>query len=233
MTLLQVAIEDKRAKYPHLELLIGGDFNRHDYAWSGNHMVNSPIQGEAQPLLDWAERFDLQQLLPRGTITWERDGMAATTIDLVFASERLNEEKHQCKLWDTEYGSDHRVVHTSFEIEYDAPKIEGRIILKHTDWEKARAMVSEEIATRRPQSADVDIMAEWIGDLASRAVVEFAPKARPSKYAKRWWTAELRELHREYTQLRNQARLRRRQGQRDIDAENTAKQARLRFHHKI
>lgn len=233
LSLLQVAIEAKRAKYPHLELLIGGDFNRHDYAWSGNHMVNSPNQGEAQPLLDWAERFDLQQLLPRGTITWERDGVAATTIDLVFTSERLNEEKHQCKLWDAEYGSDHRVIHTSFELEYETPKIEGRIMLKHTDWEKARAMVSKEIATCRPQSADVDTIAEWIGDLASRAVTEFTPKARPSKYAKRWWTTELGELHKVYTQLRNQARSRRRQGQRDIAAENMAKQARLRFHHKI
>jgi hypothetical protein len=233
LTLLQVAIEDKQAKYPHLELLIAGDFNRHDYAWSGNHMVNSPEQGEAQPLRDWAERFDLQQLLPRGTITWERDGIAATTIDLVFASERLNDEKHQCKLWDAEYGSDHRVVHTAFELEYEVAKVEGRIMLKHTDWDKFRAMVSEEIAAHRPQSTDVDIIAEWIGDLVSRGVAEFTPKARPSQYAKRWWTTELGELRKEYTRLRNQARSRRRRGQRDIGAENTAKQARLRFHHKI
>ncbi len=107
----------------------------------------------------------------------------------------------QCKLWNAKYGSDHRVVRTAFRLEYDVPKTEGRILLKHTDWNIARTMVSEEIATHRPLSEDVDSMAEWLGSLASKAVAKFTPKAKPYKNAKRLWTTELGDLPKNYTQL--------------------------------
>lgn len=114
LQLLQRTIEDERTRFPRLELLIAGDFNRHDLLWGGDEVGLSPRQGEAQKILDFMEANDLQCLLPRGSVTWEMDGRAAATIDLVFASSRLFEERIKCTLFENEYGSDHRAIHSSF-----------------------------------------------------------------------------------------------------------------------
>lgn len=233
LALLEGAVEEARRIQPRTEVLITGDFNRHDFSWSGDHMVHSGRQGEAQAILDWAERLDLQQMLPRGTITWEADGRAASTIDLVFATERLYEERMQCQLWEAEYGSDHRVVHASFDVRYAEIEPEPKTLFKHAQWHKIREMVSSEKNSSRPPEEDADAIAEWLGAMASRAVSRYTPKAKPSKYAKRWWTAELNTLRKSYTHLRNKARSLRRQGWRDVEVEEDAKQAKRVFHHTI
>jgi hypothetical protein len=39
---IQQAIEQERIQDPRVELIIAGDFNRHDILWGGNHIGNSP-----------------------------------------------------------------------------------------------------------------------------------------------------------------------------------------------
>ncbi|EED17170.1 hypothetical protein TSTA_022240 [Talaromyces stipitatus ATCC 10500] len=51
-----------------IDVLIMGDFNRHDQLWGGDHI--SPIrQGEADALIDYMGEHSLHSLLPRGTKT--------------------------------------------------------------------------------------------------------------------------------------------------------------------
>jgi len=70
-------------------------------------------QGGGEPIVDMMIRWGLQSLLPRGTVTWER-GDLATTIDLSLASWRLAEERVRCVVWPSEYGLDHRHIHTTY-----------------------------------------------------------------------------------------------------------------------
>jgi ribonuclease HI len=65
------------------------------------------------------------------------------------------------------------------------------------------------------------------------AVQVLTPKARPSPYAKRWWTTELTELRRIYTHWRNRARTERRAGRWIAELERLAKGAAKQYHDAI
>ncbi|KAI7705111.1 hypothetical protein KC353_g13078 [Hortaea werneckii] len=72
---------------PRIDLVIAGDFNRHDQLWGGDEVLASR-QGEADPIIDFMNRWSLESLLPRGTKTWQ-NASRATTIDLMLASQEL------------------------------------------------------------------------------------------------------------------------------------------------
>jgi hypothetical protein len=83
---LQTAIyETQRRVGIRMDIIIVGDFNRHDYLWGGND-VSQARQGEADGLVDLMNDLSLRSLLPRGTKTWQ-DAKHETTIDLVLVSE--------------------------------------------------------------------------------------------------------------------------------------------------
>jgi hypothetical protein len=68
-----------------VELVIVGDFNRHDQLWGGDD-VSLGRQGEADPIIDLMNEFAPSGLLKRGTKTWQGgglDGDCESTIDLV------------------------------------------------------------------------------------------------------------------------------------------------------
>ena len=65
------------------------------------------------------------------------------------------------------------------------------------------------------------------------AIQALTPKARPSPYAKRWWTTDLTQLRRIYTYWRNRARTERRAGRTLVDLEETAKGAAKQYHDAI
>jgi hypothetical protein len=60
-----------------VEVVIAGDFNRHDQLWGGD--VSLARQGEADRIIDLMSEFGLSSLLPRGTKTWQ-DKNHETTI---------------------------------------------------------------------------------------------------------------------------------------------------------
>lgn len=59
------------------------------------------------------------------------------------------------------------------------------------------------------------------------------PKAKPSAYAKRWWTTDLTQLRRIHTYWRSRARTERRAGRRVLELEETAKAAAKQYHNAI
>ena len=65
------------------------------------------------------------------------------------------------------------------------------------------------------------------------AVHALTPKAKPSPYAKRWWTNDLTLLSQNYTYQRNQARAQRRQGWISSELEWHAKEAAKEYHNAI
>ncbi|KAI4793235.1 hypothetical protein E4T45_12596 [Aureobasidium sp. EXF-8846] len=76
-------------------------------------------------------------------------------------------------------------------------------------------------------------MQGYIQEVTKTVIYHHCPKAKPSKYAKRWWSNDLTSMRKEYTKARNLARSKRRQGRRDDNLEIAAKIARHDFHHAI
>lgn len=52
------------------DMVLAGDFNRHDLLWGGDQ-VPTRRQGEGQPIIDLMEGVGLCSLLPRGMKTWQ------------------------------------------------------------------------------------------------------------------------------------------------------------------
>jgi hypothetical protein len=65
------------------------------------------------------------------------------------------------------------------------------------------------------------------------AIYALAPKAKPSPYARRWWTSDLTNLRRTYTYQRNQARADRRIGPISQSLEQRARGAAREYHDAI
>ncbi|KAI7713817.1 hypothetical protein KC353_g7264, partial [Hortaea werneckii] len=86
--LLDDAISTSRRRGgSRLDIVVAGDFNRHDQLWGRDEVLPSR-QGEADPIIDFMNRWGLESLLPRGTKTWQ-NASRATTIDLMLASQEL------------------------------------------------------------------------------------------------------------------------------------------------
>ncbi|OQD73994.1 hypothetical protein PENANT_c192G11599, partial [Penicillium antarcticum] len=76
-----------------VDIMIMGDFNRHDQLWGGDE-VSLGRQGEADPIIDLMIEFALSSLLKRCTKTWHGGGQSGdceSTIDLVLASDNLTD----------------------------------------------------------------------------------------------------------------------------------------------
>ena len=116
--LYNVFCHERLAK-PHLELILTGNFNRWNALWGGDNIASHSRQGEGQILINLMADLDLQLLLPQGTITYTgatKLGNAASTIDLVFSSTRLAEDRILCTTLDTDHGSDHAAIQTVFSM---------------------------------------------------------------------------------------------------------------------
>jgi hypothetical protein len=56
-----------------IDVILAGDFNRHDQSWGGDDILPAR-QGEADPVIRLMDEHCLCSLLPRGTKTWQRGG---------------------------------------------------------------------------------------------------------------------------------------------------------------
>jgi hypothetical protein len=68
-TLRQVIADTRRDAGRVVDVVVVGDFNRHDQLWGGDD-VSLLRQGEADQIIDLMYDLGLTSLLPRGTKTW-------------------------------------------------------------------------------------------------------------------------------------------------------------------
>jgi hypothetical protein len=228
---LRKAITETRSKAgTEVEVAIVGDFKRHDQLWGGDD-VSVDRQGEADLIIDLMSEFSLSSLLRRGTKTWNNEEYA-TTIDLVLASEELKETTTKCVIYGTEHGSDHRTIDATFDVSIPVPKCQERLLLKNAPWKDMKARISNTLGTTQMEGT----VQQWTDSLMSavlEAVHALTPKAKPSPYAKRWWTTDLTQLRCIYTHWRNCARLERRAGHHIMELEDMAKEAAKQYHDAI
>uniref|UniRef100_A0A093ULR6 Retrovirus-related Pol polyprotein from type-1 retrotransposable element R1 n=1 Tax=Talaromyces marneffei PM1 TaxID=1077442 RepID=A0A093ULR6_TALMA len=212
------------------DVLIMGDFNRHDQLWGGDH-ISSVRQGEADALVDYMAEHSLHSLLPRGIKTWQ-SGDIETTIDLALASTELAEEMVRCCIHYTNHGSDHQAIETEFDISIPDRSADARLLWKNAPWAEIRSRVATNLQAA-PLDGSVQQQTDRLMTAVMEAVMKLTPKAKPSPYAKRWWTTDLTQLRRIYTYQRNQARSQRRAGRAIPELEQRAKEAAKEYHDAI
>jgi len=158
-----------------IELIIAGDFNRHDQLWGGDHIGSSPRQGEAADIINFMRDLDLQSLLPRGTITYEST-MGNSTIDLIFTTERLTDELLRCNVHPNEYGSDHRGIESIFNVEVEHSPPRTRLLFENALWAKISQDVRDNLNRRPPLATDnLNTFAEKLLDPITNAVNQHVP----------------------------------------------------------
>ena len=217
-----------------VEIMIVGDFNRHDQLWGGDD-VSLTRQGEADPIINLMSEFALCSLLKRGTKTWHgggQNGDCESTIDLVLASASLTDSMVKCAIHGTEHGSDHRAIETIFDAPWSAPQHPERLLLKNAPWKEINARIASALATT-PAGGTVQQKTDRLMSAVSEAVQVLTPRAKPSPHAKRWWTADLTQLRQIYTYWRNHARSERRAGRKVPHLENIAASAAKQYHDAI
>ena len=151
--------------------------------------------------------LDLQLLLPRETITYTgvtRLGNAVSTIDLIFSSTCLAEDRILCTTLDIDHGSDHATIETVFIIATpELPFAPPYRLFKSAPWNKMCQTVTENIHLVSGFSRDIDVYANQLLQAVQISIDTHVFLAKSSPYAKRWWCKELTLLRKEYTSLRN------------------------------
>jgi len=194
------------------EHLVVGDFNLHHPLWSRPGYEH--IHTEADELIDLAADHELTQLLPRGTITFERQGegetgMQQTTIDLVWSTYQLADRLVRCQAqrrWLN--AADHVPILTELDLSLPArPKI-VRKDWRATDWETFLKQMSEQDWYLPPLSStgDIDKAVKWLVEAIFRAAAEATPEAHITEYSRTGYTSEMAELRKETRRARRRAK---------------------------
>ena len=186
------------------------------------------------------QETDLQSLLKAGTPTWEHTTLdRKSTVDLILGSEGIRDNLITCQIHDTDHGSDHKAISTSFYSQQTCTKRKkGKRLYRDADWDLIRARLSNALQLTDPSTTllgttQIERRAELFSQTVTSVLEDLVPRARESPYNKRWWTKELTELREEYTTRRNRVTTLRRRGEDTETARKLADSARRTFHNAI
>jgi hypothetical protein len=150
------------------------------------------------------KKWSLESLLPRRTKTWQ-DKRYATTIDLMLVSQELASSVLKCKIHDTEHGSDHRASERYFDVQVPDHATQPRLLFKNAPWNAIRERIALTLQDR-PLDGDVQRQTGRLMQVVLDTVNTLTLKAKPSPYAKWWWTQEFTKLRQVCTYWTNRAR---------------------------
>ncbi|EAQ93820.1 hypothetical protein CHGG_02055 [Chaetomium globosum CBS 148.51] len=159
----------------------------------------------------------------RSTHSAPRSGSADGVSQTNYSDARFTPANH---------GSDHRAIETAFDTSVEDRPSETRFLFKNAPWAEIRTRVAANLE-RIPWDGNVQQQTDRLMAAVTEAVYGLTPKAKPSPYAKRWWTTDLTRLRQTYTFWRNQARSRRRIGQTAPELEQRARMAAKEYHDAI
>ncbi|KAJ0130721.1 Uncharacterized protein HZ326_26179 [Fusarium oxysporum f. sp. albedinis] len=127
-------------------------------------------------------------------------------------------------------GSSH--VEATFDSSVPAPKQEERLLFKNAPWKEIKGKIVDTLRDK-PRGNTVQQKTDRLMTAVLEAVQALTPRAKPSPYAKRWWTNDLTQLRHVYTYWRNCARAARRAGQSSVVLEDTANASAKQYHDAI
>ena len=109
-----------------------------------------------------------------------------------------------------EHSSDHRTIDTVFDIAVPTTRPRERLLFKNALLKEINARIAHSLGHSTESS--VQQKTDKLIEVVSAAVHTLTPKAKPSPYAKWWWTSNFTQLRRIYTYWRSRARVERRDG---------------------
>ncbi|KAI0994187.1 hypothetical protein K3495_g13996, partial [Podosphaera aphanis] len=139
----------------------------------------------------------MELILPKGTVTWKSRG-SQSTLDLIFVSKLLEGMVVKCQTsTELEASSDHIPVQTELLIEIPR-KVEEE---PYPQWKKAKwDIVNKRLVVKMEQLArdndtptskeTIDQMVSNITAIINETIEQLIPKAKPSQFAKPYWTTE-------------------------------------------
>ena len=237
----QAVDETHRQKGPDTQVLICSDFNRHDTLWGGYAALkDGNRRNEAEEILELMGEYGLQSLLQPGTITWKHQTRGqCSTVDVILATARLAGSITRCGIYAVDHGSDHVAIDMIIDLTpHRHPQRIGRRMYKNADWERIGQEVSQ--AIQEPPTIEQLQTTEGLereSDRFMRAILstidQHTQRAKPSPYAKRWWTPTLTTLRQTMTALRNRVTTLRRRSEDVEDAKANHQAAKRRYFQEI
>ena len=173
----------------------------------------------------------LVSLLRSGTIT-RIQGEDKSTINLVLTTHGLANARITCKVHDIVHGSDHVIIKSSFDLLMPKQTHVGRLLFKEAPWPRIQELALS-LLKSSPLPDNAQEKCNRLINAVNQAVRSFTPIAKPSPYAKRWWSKELTELKISQARLRNLARRSRHGRIRDTELERAANTATRQYHEAI
>ena len=137
-----------------------------------------------------------------------------------------------CKIHDEDHGSDHLAIETRFNLEAPVQTQTKKLLFKEAPWQQIREATFK-ILEVSPLPRDTQGRCDRLMDAVSQAVQAYTPKAKPSPYAKRWWSKELTEMRGAQSRLRNAVRRLRCEKIRDMELERSAYTTTRQYHTAI
>jgi hypothetical protein len=157
----------------------------------------------------------------------------SSTIDLMLATPALADEMQRCEVHPTNHGSDHRAIHTCFTCAPRNDPPPPRRAWDRAPWDRIRDKIAIDLLPLATTVDDVNEYTNRFLEVVTTTVTAMTPRNKPSPYAKRWWSADLTQLRKDYTYWRNRASSYRRAGCRDPVLEERTITLRQEFHRAI
>jgi hypothetical protein len=101
----------------------------------------------------------------------------------MLASQELASDVLKSKIHDTEHGSDHYAIETSFDVEVPDHATRPRLLFKNAPWNAIRERIAQALRDR-PACGDAQRQADRLMQVVLEAVNALTPKAKLSPYAK-------------------------------------------------
>lgn len=187
-------------------LILAGDFNRHHPAWSMGQVYDR-VMNHTGELINFFHAHRLQWCLAPGNPTyWALQCPGQRSVIDLTLTDKL-QRLVKCELYHENYGSDHRGTLSEWNMGLEQkPKARPRRAYERADWAKIGQQVcvrlSNGLQVQTP--AQLDRAAEEVIKEVQLAVDAHTPLSRPSPYAKRWFTLDLKIQQKEVNQARRQ-----------------------------
>lgn len=178
------------AEHPSDAHLVVGDFNLHHPYWGGPRCLTRHAM--ADQLINTATNAGLDLLTPPGMITREMN-QQRTTIDLTLGHEWVTSRLLKCGIReDLHQGSDHLPIATELQLQTSPTISPRRRLWKKMDVKILKMFLACGLPEERPLDTEdeIDKYASDIRNTIQEAVEESTPWARPSPFAKEFWTEQ-------------------------------------------
>lgn len=178
--------------------ILVGDFNLHHPRWGGLTVLSH--HKLAEDLIEILGNKDMELVLPEGTITWSNRG-SQSTLDLVFLSKELEGLVATCQpACELEASSDHIPISTQLIVQASSEdEVKPCPQWKKADWDEFNVRLDAKLMELKEYNFDldsheaIDQRVSSITKTIQKIIQEIIPIAKPSKFAKPYWTNQCSE----------------------------------------